>query len=304
MTREELNEEVQKEIEEDEKKKKWKKIIKFLIKFLAFLTIFFLGFYTYTTYISTVKIKVREYRITSNKIPSSLSSLKIVQFSDLHFGTTMFLENLREVKELSNERKPDVVVFTGDLIHKKYTMTSEEQEKMIQELKNITATLGKYAILGDEDTEELATIFNQSDFTLLNNDYDLLYQKDNNPILLIGLSSGKNMDIEKAYHYFQEENHQDNIYTIALIHEPDEIEKILAKNPTDLFLAGHSHNGNIRIPFINKSLHKIQGAKKYDQDYYELEQSKLFISSGLGTKKGIRLFCRPSINFYRLSNSN
>ncbi|MBQ6135096.1 MAG: metallophosphoesterase [Bacilli bacterium] len=303
MTREELNEEVQKEIEEDEKKKKWKNRIKFLVKLLVFLTIFFLCFYTYTTYISTVKIKVREYRITSNKIPSSFNSLKMIQFSDLHFGTTMFLEDLQKVKKLSNERKPDLVVFTGDLIHKKYTLTSEEQEKMIQELKDMTATLGKYAILGDEDNEELATIFNQSDFILLNNDYDILYQKDNNPILLIGLSAGKNMDMEKAYRYFHEENHLENIYTITLVHEPDEVDNILNNYQTDLFLAGHSHNGNIRIPFLKKALHKTSGAKKYDQDYYEIGQSELFISSGLGTKKGIRLFCRPSINFYRLSNS-
>ena len=46
----------------------------------------------------------------------------------------------------------------------------------------------------------------------------------------------------------------------------------------------------------------MDGAKKYDQDYYEIDNSKLYISSGLGTQNGIRLFCRPSINFYRLSN--
>jgi predicted MPP superfamily phosphohydrolase len=71
---------------------------------------------------------------------------------------------------------------------------------------------------------------------------------------------------------------------------------------TDLFLAGHSHNGNIRIPFINKSIYKVEGAKKYDQDYYKIKNSNLYISSGLGTTNGIRLFCRPSINFFRLSN--
>ena len=41
---------------------------------------------------------------------------------------------------------------------------------------------------------------------------------------------------------------------------------------------------------------------KYNQDFYELEKSKLFISSGLGVDNGFRLFCRPSINFFRLSN--
>ena len=49
---------------------------------------------------------------------------------------------------------------------------------------------------------------------------------------------------------------------------------------------------------------KKEGASKYDQDYYKINDSKLYISSGLGTNNSnsIRLFCRPSINFFRLSN--
>ena len=208
-----------------------------------------------------------------------------------------------KIKKLSNERKPDIVIFTGDLINKQYDLNSKEQEKLIKELKGINASLGKYAILGDEDNEKIATIFNQSNFTILRNEYDLIYKDDNNPILLIGLTSiKKDQDIEKAYSYFKEETHNSNIYTITMLHEPDVVDDIVDIHQTDLFLAGHSHNGNIRVPFIKYSLFKVENAKKYDQDYYKVRDSKLYISSGLGTPKGIRLFCRPSINFYRLSN--
>ena len=138
---------------------------------------------------------------------------------------------------------------------------------------------------------------------ILRNEYDLIYKDDNNPILLIGLTSiKKDQDIEKAYSYFKEETHNSNIYTITMLHEPDVVDDIVDIHQTDLFLAGHSHNGNIRVPFIKYSLFKVENAKKYDQDYYKVRDSKLYISSGLGTPKGIRLFCRPSINFYRLSN--
>jgi predicted MPP superfamily phosphohydrolase len=212
-------------------------------------------------------------------------------------------ENVIEIRKLTNKRKPDIVVFSGDLIAKNYNLDSKEQESLIKELKKINSSLGKYAILGDEDNEKISTIFNQSDFTILRNDYDLIYKDNSTPILLIGLSSEKKgQDIEKAYSYFQQETHNSNIYTIALLHEPDKVDDILSTKQTDLFLAGHSHNGDIRLPFTHTALKKKEGAKKYDQDRYTINQSELFVSSGLGTESGIRLFCRPSINFFRISN--
>ena len=299
MTREELNKEIQEEINEENKIKKNKKIIKFIIKSIIFLILFFTLFYSYTTYISTVKVGVREYRIKNKKVPVSLSGLKIIQMSDLHFGTTMFNENVKDIVKMINKRKPDIVVFTGDLIGKEYKIESKEQEKLINNLKNIDASLGKYAILGDEDNESVATIFNQSDFTILRNEYELIYKNNNDGIILIGLTT-KNQDIDKAYSYFKEENHNANIYTIVLTHKPDTTDEIITHG-ADLILAGHSHNGNIRIPFIDYPLYQYDGAKKYNQDYYKVNNTKLYISSGLGTTNGFRLFCRPSINFYRIS---
>lgn len=296
-----MNEEIQKEIFREQAKKTVKKTIKRILKGILIFIVCSTIFFTYTTYVSTTKIGVREYRITNKKIPESFKGLKIIQISDLHYGTTMLLENLKIIKKLSNERRPDLVVFTGDLLSKKINI--KEQEKIINELKGITSTLGKYAILGDEDTEIVTTIFNQSEFTILKNEYDLIYQDNTSPILLVGLSSSlnKEQNLENAYHYFQEEQHNADIFTITLLHEPDSVDNIIDYYPTDLFLAGHSHNGNIRIPFINQSFIKQKGAKKYDAEHYSLKDKELYISSGLGTKKGIRLFCRPSINFFRLA---
>ena len=296
-----MNEEIQKEIFREQTKKTVKKTIKRILKGILIFIVCSTIFFTYTTYVSTTKIGVREYRITNKKIPESFKGLKIIQISDLHYGTTMLLEDLKIIKKLSNERRPDLVVFTGDLLSKKINI--KEQEKIINELKGITSTLGKYAILGDEDTEIVTTIFNQSEFTILKNEYDLIYQDNTSPILLVGLSSSlnKELNLENAYHYFQEKQHNADIFTITLLHEPDSVDNIIDYYPTDLFLAGHSHNGNIRIPFINQSFIKQKGAKKYDAEHYSLKDKELYISSGLGTKKGIRLFCRPSINFFRLA---
>ena len=306
MTREEISKEKHKDLLKEQKKKKEKNIIKKIIKIALFIIIITTAFFFYTTYISTVMISTREYRIINKKIPDSFNGTKIVQFSDLHYGTTMIEENLSDIKKKINILKPDIIVFTGDLINHNYKMKTIDTEILTQKLKELNASLGKYAILGDEDNEEIISIYNQANFIVLRNENDLIYKSDNNPIILIGLSSliNNEQDIEKGYSYFNGETYNSDIYTVTLVHEPDSADDIINSYKTDLLLSGHSHNGNIRVPFINYTPIRKNGAKKYYQDYYNIDGTKLYISSGLGTNNasGIRLFCRPSINLYRLSN--
>ena len=84
MTREEINEEKQKEIFKEQNIEKTKKIIKLIVKItLSIIVISFL-FFAYTSYISTIKVHVREYRIKNKKIPNSFNGIKILQFGILY----------------------------------------------------------------------------------------------------------------------------------------------------------------------------------------------------------------------------
>ena len=304
ITRTEKNEEKQKEIIKEENRELRKKIVLTSLKVIFIIIIISMLFYLYTTYISSKIITVKEERIISEKLPSNFDGLKIIQISDIHYGSTIFMDDIKKLVSLVNRRKPDLVVFTGDLINKGYKINSKEQENLIKQLKKIKSTIGKYAIMGEEDTDQFTTIMNQSEFTILNNDYDLIYKDSNTPILLIGLSSSisNNININQGYEYFTQPTHNSNIYTITLLHEPDNVEEITASYQTDLFLAGHSHNGQVYIPYIG-GLFRKEGAEHYINGFYQLENSKLYISSGIGTTgNGFRLFCRPSINFFRLSS--
>ena len=100
-------------------------------------------FYLYTTYISSKIIDVKEERIINEKLPTNFNGLKIIQISDIHYGSTIFIKDIKKLVELVNERTPDLVVFTGDLINKDYKLNSKEQEKLITELKKIKTTIGK-----------------------------------------------------------------------------------------------------------------------------------------------------------------
>lgn len=303
ITRTERNEEKQKEIIRKETRETRKKIVLTSLKIIIVIILLSVTFYLYTSYVSSKTIIVKEERIINEKIPSNFDGLKIIQISDIHYGSTIFIDDIKKLIKIINKRNPDLVVFTGDLINKNYKLTTKDQENLITELKKIKTTIGKYAVMGEEDSYQFNTIMNQSNFTILNNSYDLIYKDNNTPILLVGLNnSEQNIDIDSAYDYFNQATHNSNIYTITLLHKPDIVDEILESYPTDLFLTGHSHNGQINIPYIG-GLIKKDGAKKYINEFYQIENTKLYISSGIGTTgNGFRLFCKPSINFFRISS--
>ena len=99
--------------------------------------------------------------------------------------------------------------------------------------------------------------------------------------------------------YFNDNS--DISYKIILVHEPDYIDNILTSYNVNLVLAGHSHNGQINIPYI-KNFFLPYGSRKYYENYYKVNDTDLYISSGIGESSvNFRLFNKPSINFYRIN---
>ena len=87
------------------------------------------------------------------------------------------------------------------------------------------------------------TIMNQSDFIILDNSYDLIYN-NNTPILLIGLSSYVNNErnIEEAFKYFNEETHNSNIYTISIMSETEDLDEIINSSKYQEILNGFNRH--------------------------------------------------------------
>ena len=304
MTREEKNKKKQKKIVAEEKKKRAKKKVKKSIKVIIVILIIIASLFFINKFVATKKIIVKEKRIVNKKIPDNFSGIKIIQFSDLKYGSNIFIKDLSNIVNLINSKKPDIVLFTGDLVDNDYKLSKKDKETLIKNLSKIKSKMGKYAVFGNEDNLDYNIILNQSNFTLLNNSHDLIYKDGQTPILLVGIASllNNNSDIKKAFSFQDKKLNYYDFYTIVMFHEPDLADEILKNYDVDLLLAGHSHNGYTSIPFINKYI-KIDGATKYYKNYYQLNDTDFYISSGLGTDGiGVRFLCHPSINLFRLSS--
>ena len=265
------------------------------------------GLLLYSRFIATSGLNVKEYKVVNDKIIDEYHGLKIVHLSDIHFGSTITENDLDHLVNKVNELNPDIVVITGDIIDERI---SYDKNILIDYLKKIQSKLGKFAISGNHDLplDDFNSIVEESGFTNLDNTYKLIYANSSKPIIISGISSNysdsSNIDTKTAKFDNYIANLTDDIkpiYSILLIHEPDFIDSLNIDN-YDLILAGHSHGGQVKLPLIKK-LYTPYGAKKYYDEYYKINQTDLYISSGLGTSKlKFRLFNRPSINFYRITN--
>ena len=280
-----------------------------LLKVLLIILLILTSIILYSRFIATKGLTVKEYKITNENITDNFYGFKIVHISDIHYGRTV---NKKELEKLVNEinlLKPDIVVLTGDLIDKDTEINEAISKEISDTLNKIQVSVGAYAINGNHDIHfsEWENIVNDSGFKNINNSYELIYNEGYTPILLAGISSNTEdtITINEKYgpieQYINSDDVFQKIYKILLMHEPDFIDDI-NYSPFNLVLAGHSHNGQIRLPFIGATILPPHG-KKYYEEYYKLNNTDLYISSGVGTSNiSFRLFNKPSINFYRLSN--
>lgn len=250
----------------------------------------------YARYVGTSGLLVKEYPIRSKKITDNYNGFKIAHFSDFHYGRTTHLEELKNLVDDINKMKPDIIVFTGDFIDRDTHIDDTEMSKIIDELKKFNSTYGNYYVNGNHDNkfDKYYQMFDSAGFNNLNNTYDVIYNTNNETILISGLGTKKNtLFLNEVF-----DNKKYN-YTINIMHYPDYMDDVENYN-FDLVLAGHSHNGQITIPFYGGII-TANNAKKYNKPHYKVKNSDLYISSGIGTSNfNFRLFNRPSYNLYRL----
>ena len=288
----ELNKDKQKDIDREKQTEKVKKIVKRIV--ISLIIIFLLVFFTffYITNIGTTSLIVNEEAIVNSKLPESFSGLKVIQFGDLHYSN---YDLLKEVVNAITKRNPDLILFTGDLLGNE-DLAPKNRKKLVKELKKLNSTLGKYAVLGESDNDDAISILVDCGFKVLDDSNELIYNESNEPIMLVGLNTNNDsINYDKAF-----TNYNDTTYTITIFHKPDYIDEFVEVYPIDLALAGHSHLGEIRIPYL-LNLASKDHASKYINSYYKINNTEFYITSGIGTDTyDVRINARPSINFFRL----
>ncbi len=226
-----------------------------------------------------------------------LKPIRVVFFTDLHVGRVKQAAWTRKVVELVNAQHPDVVLLGGDFVGH---VDAEVIPGMLAPLADLRAPLGVFAVLGNHDyglpgvdhSALLQGLFRRMGIRLLRNENLRLADR----LELIGIDElwEDYADVPRAFAGTQRElpHREPAQRRIVLGHDPDLMAQIDRK--ADLFLFGHTHGGQIYIPYFSRFIVPVQHGLFRGE--YHLPQGLVYVSYGCGeTTTPTRLGTRPEI---------
>jgi predicted MPP superfamily phosphohydrolase len=248
-------------------------------------------------YIEPFRLTVTEFAVDG---PAFLPdrALRIVQLSDLHVERTTRRERdvLVEVAAL----EPDIIVLTGDYLNISYLSDPVTLADTWDFLAQLRAPYGVYAVTdsGVDPASAMRVIFEEQPITVLNNE-TICLPFDGADLCLIGIQSHRNApERDRAVLETLSAQTPPEAYKLLLYHTPD-LAEVVTGNGIDLYLAGHTHGGQIRLPFYGAVVTFSAYGKKYEMGRYTLGDTTLYVSRGLGMEGSgaprARFLCPPEI---------
>lgn len=268
------------------------------LKFLQITALGSLGFFISTLTYGIIKgaynYTVRNQKLRIPNLPSEFEGLKIIQVSDLHVGSFMSLDPMKEAVNIINNIEADFMIFTGDLVNDR----AEEALDFIDVFKNIKHTV--YSVMGNHDYPEyvypkddyasrkhnfelMLKIQKQMGFNLLLNENRII-EKGGKKLALIGIenwggSFSKYGDMQRAVI-----GAEDADVKLLLSHDPShwDLQVIKEYKDIDVTFAGHTHGMQFGIEAFGIKFSPVQWKYKQWAGLYKVGEQQLYVNRGLG----------------------
>ena len=257
---------------------------------------------------------VKKQKLIIPNLPEEFKGLKIAQISDLHLGSFMSVEPMKEAVSLINEQNVDLLFFTGDLVNDR----AEEALDFIDVFKGINHKV--YSILGNHDYPEyiyaeddykarehnynlMLDIHKKMDFDLLMNENRIL-ERNGKKLAIIGIenwggSFSKYGDLEKAY-----KGTEDCDVKLLLSHDPShwDLQVRPEYSDIDVTFSGHTHGMQFGIEAFGIKFSPVQWKYKQWAGLYQNGTQQLYVNRGLGfIGYPGRVGIHPEITVFELS---
>lgn len=245
--------------------------------------------------------KVERYKV-AKAIPGESGRLKIVHLSDLH------MEYLTQADERAieaiNALQPDLIFFTGDFFNLCHRQDEVTNQDIVHFFNRIGGSCAIFAITGSpvvDPAESLSWVLPQTRIQLLNNK-SARFEINGKRINIYGLTCTHRPGIDsQKLSKLLESAPPDGAANILLYHSPDLAPEI-ADSGIDLQLSGHTHGGQVQIPFLGPIFSaSLYGNQLSEGHYWVNDRLNLIVSRGLGLEGNaaprVRFLSPPEIGF-------
>ena len=245
-------------------------------------------------------VVVERKTIAINGLPDAFDGFRICQITDVHHGPFTGLGFIKKVVEKVNSLNPGLVVLTGDYVDhsSKYIVPA------VSALCRLKSSNGVLSVLGNHDhwmdanlTQE---VFNRYNVPVITNSHKLIEIKDK-AICVAGVGDlmEDSQDLKAAFYGVPAD-----IPRILLSHNPDYAESMPASERVDLVLAGHTHGGQVRMPFSIAPITMSMYGQKYAGGLVRSASRQVYVSRGIGVVGiPVRFNCPPEITIITLTKA-
>lgn len=266
-----------------------------IITFILLILLF------YAYFIEPNWIEIKSVPLTLPNLAREFNNYRLVQISDIHISKWMTQKRLNYIFNLVNAQNPDLIVLTGDFISRRQQRFVPLLSKTIGQL---SAPDGKIAVLGNHDywsdAEAIDQALTQNQIINLRNAVTSI-PKGDSKLYIAGVDDimvGKDR-IDQVLANLPADG-----AAILLAHEPDFADTSAATQKFDLQLSGHSHAGQLRLPFLPPPVLPELG-RKYYTGLYDLGNMQVYTNRGIGmTGFHLRFNARPEITVFNLRSIN
>ena len=276
----------------------WKKIFIWLRNLFFLSTVSVILVSIYATKIEPNWFQVNPINLTIPELAPSFEGFKIAQISDIHADDSMNQKKLAKIIRLIDEQDPDIIAITGDFFTKK--PTSEAIQLLENNLGNLSPKEQTLAVLGNHDhyydSQIIRNIFQHTNIQELKNSvYTINRGKDK--LNLAGVDDYWKQ--KSRLDLVMKQLPQDGV-SVLLAHEPDFADISSTKNRFVLQMSGHSHGGQVKIPFRKPPVLPPLG-EKYPIGRYQVGSMVQYTNRGVGMVKPlVRFGSRPEITIFIL----
>lgn len=251
----------------------------------------------YARFVEPYHYSISETDVFIRDLPERFEGFRITQLTDIHHSRILGIGDIRRMISIAQRTKPDMFVLTGD-----YTTTYRRFiEPCAEALSQLNAPEGVWAVLGNHDhytDPELTTRALRRHRIEVMDNFHTTVQRGPDAIQLSGIDdwTWNAVDWTRAFSGLKPETP-----TILLSHQPSVLDLPQTQN-VSLILSGHTHGGQLRLPFLGAPARFATRDLKYDRGLFRKGETQLYVSSGTGViGLPLRLGVRPEIAVLRLS---